>query len=162
MSPESKTLRVVETLSPEQHKAIADLVTANTLPPTPDGCLLLRHITGPFSLNSKKYVQIKVPKLNNPKTNANSKVQLHQFIAWNSQDTSLRNASKMKLEISHRCQFKHCANPQHLTAETSYKNKCRWTCPCIVMVNGKERLNCLHGPAHCIPGPWARKHMFEY
>jgi Zinc-binding loop region of homing endonuclease len=163
VKPYEKPTRVVEGLTPKQHKELLELIATRTQPPTPDGCLLVSPINGRFSLNSKGYVQIKVAKLDNSLTTSNSKVQLHQIMAWNSSDTTLQSCIRStKLEISHLCQFKNCANDKHLVAETSFQNKQRWTCPCIVYIARVEKLNCVHGPRYCIPGPWARKNAFWY
>ncbi len=116
-------------------------------------------MSGRFSANGKGYIQIKVktPYAKGDQTSPNSKVQLHQLLAWNHSDPTMREMLRRSiveqaLEISHLCDNKSCANPDHLCAESSFKNKQRWGCPVVIFINNVMHMCCKCDP-QCIPNP---------
>lgn len=141
-------IRVVTTLSPTELAHCQHVINCAKFKLEGD-CRLIdaspRNGLG-LSLNQKGYVQIKVSG-----DDPNKKVQLHQFIAWQHPDPvrreQLREAIKhTTLEISHLCNNKSCANPDHLFAETSARNKERNTCEVVVKLNEKLYDICRHEP----------------
>lgn len=148
--------RVVTTLSSEKIAELEKLVNQNCAA-NAYGCLEVTNVTGRFSKNAKKYIQIKVktPRSSTDTTSTNSKVQLHQLIAWSHPDATKRETFRAAIqsgkgEISHVCSNKACANPDHLTSEDSYTNKTRWGCPAVIFINDVKKPCCKHNPL-CIP-----------
>jgi len=144
--------RVVTTLSSAKITELMKLVNRNCAANT-CGCLLVVDITGRFSKNAKGYIQIKVktPRSSTDTTNPNSKVQLHQLIAWSHPDATRRETFRAAIkngsgEVSHLCSNKSCANPNHLTIEDSYINKTRWGCPAVIKINEQLYPCCKHVP----------------
>ena len=103
-----------------------------------------------LSCNSKGYVQVKTCSPLKP----NEKVQLHQLLIWCHPDIDHQgfvrsNISNTKLEVSHLCHSKTCANPRHLWLEASGINKSRRYCEVWILVSSKKHLICRHRP-QCI------------
>lgn len=144
--------RVVTTLSSEKIAELKKLVNQNCAA-NAYGCLEVTNVTGRFSKNAKKYIQIKVktPRSSTDTTSTNSKVQLHQLIAWSHPDAAKRETFRAAIrsgdgEVSHLCGNKCCANPDHLTIEDSYTNKTRWGCPVVIKINKQLHPCCKHLP----------------
>jgi len=147
--------RVVTTLSSAKHSELIKLVNDNNKANT-YACLEITNVTGRFSQNAKGYIQIKVktPHLSTDTSKTNTKVQLHQLIAWNHPDAEKRDIfrdaiQKGEKELSHLCGNKRCANPDHLAIEDSFTNKSRWGCPAVIIINNKQYPCCKHKPS-CI------------
>lgn len=114
-----------------------------------------------LSQNEKGYVQLKVPyecnhrleEFRSARACTNKKVQLHQLVMWMHQEDGLhpyrKDIAAGKLELSHLCHNKCCANPMHLVPETSSINKSRSYCEVVVKVNGALANICRHVP-RCI------------
>lgn len=123
-----------------------------------DDCVVVNHnLQKSMSLNSKGYVQIKVFYGSKDKKKQNTKVQLHQFLAYwhpfpDEKVSALFRAAidQGGIEISHLCNRKNCANPSHLWPESSFHNKSRWMCPVSIYINGVEKPCCPHKP-RCVP-----------
>ena len=120
-----------------------------------------------FSLNQKGYVQIavKTPGDVYDLTKPNTKIQLHQVIAWNASNVLtrgiFRQGIKHGLEVSHLCKNKRCTNIKHLAIESSRYNKSRNSCPVIVFINYQEILCCKHLP-RCIPTEGDKNNAIHY
>lgn len=149
--------RVVSALPLLKHEELLALVRTNTGLMNQYGCALLKEMGGRFSVNEKGYVQIKVktPYLKADNTNPNTKVQLHQLLAWNHPDETTRECFRaaieaQELEISHLCNNKLCTNSDHLFPEKSFNNKKRWGCPVVIFINGLQHLCCKCEP-RCVP-----------
>lgn len=166
---------VAPRLTAREHKALLAQVDEARGYPDNNGCSLVK-IGGAFSQNAKGYVQIKAKAIKGDTDNSivgpNTKVQLHQLIAWNRApfdrvDLCRKAILKPKIddqetwEISHLCSNKTCASAGHLVAETSWVNKSRWHCPVVVVINGKEVPCCRHEPA-CIATSVVREKAWEY
>ena len=164
--------RVVTTLDDtklqELNNLIRTLVPAD--PAAPTECQLLdvsKHRK--LSHNAKGYVQIKVKTASIESYSPNTKVQLHQLICWMHPDPLLRAEFREAIrgagvngnELSHLCNEKTCCNSNHLVAESSYRNKCRWTCPVAIQINGTVVECCNHTP-RCIITDAVRDSLLKY
>jgi hypothetical protein len=149
--------RIVTKLSGVQLDALSDIVSSCA---SHSGTCVMVNVTASpkLSVNSKGYVQLKVPldpthpdsDFRTPSKCKNKKVQLHQLVAWLAvkDEAHLHRAAILegKNEVSHLCHEKACANPDHLTTESSFINKSRSFCEVIVLVNGQAKSICRHNP----------------
>ena len=153
------SIRVVTGLNEYQLRTCLNLVSQATPPPSRDTeCQPLTMTNSVFSKNEKGYIQIRVE--------GNVKVQLHQLIAWMHPDMSTRTQFRQdilytELEISHLCNNKRCANPDHLWAESSAVNKSRNYCEPVVYINSVPVPHCRHHPP-CIVLPQHHEEAIEY
>jgi len=107
-----------------------------------------------YSLNKKGYVQIKTTYGSKEKTN--EKVQLQALLIWFHPEKDYQQfvreylmnplLSNDKLEISHLCGFKLCANAAHMCLEKSSINKSRIYCPVWTTIAGSWYFTCQHQP----------------
>ncbi|KAJ3094659.1 hypothetical protein HDU97_007725 [Phlyctochytrium planicorne] len=93
-TPAGTRPRVITTHTHDKIHELSELVNMHTHE-QPRGCILL-DIAGSrrFSVNSKGYVQIAVKRpFDKPvKTYSNTKLQLHQLVAWTAPDDECRKA----------------------------------------------------------------------
>lgn len=154
--------RVVTTLGAQKLKELKDLIKGSfprVLATSQCQIVSVRTNTR-LSLNAKDYVQIRVKSQSKAdNTHSNTKVQLHQLVAWTHSDPSKRlvfqNAIQhSNLEISHLCHRKDCCNEDHLVAEDSLTNKSRNYCPVVVRIDHAstfEYLDICRHTIKCIP-----------
>ena len=153
--------RTVTELTAYQCTALMALVTENTVL-NGDLCMPVDvYGSKKFSLNTKGYLQLKVPYDPNhflmeyrlPGTCTNKKVQLHQLVMWMAEleGVFLHRAAIEggELELSHLCGLKTCANSNHIWPETSACNKSRNYCEVVINVDGVLFNICRHHP-RCI------------
>ena len=154
-------VRVVSQLTQVQTDDLMAVVAACATP-NDDGCLVVDiNRNTRLSLNEKEYVQIKIkPDKDNPVADhqtpaacKNKKVLLHQLVMWvyDLEGVFIHRPyiAAGRLEMSHLCSVKTCANPNHLYAEESAVNKSRNYCPVVVYINDKLVPQCKHSP-RCI------------
>jgi hypothetical protein len=151
-------VRVVSQLSPAQCDKMMHLVNHCAVW-NADQCLVVDvNRSSRLSLNSKGYVQIKVPTdpdhclqvYRTPTLCQNKKVQLHQLVMWTAslEGVHLHRSfiTEASLEMSHLCGNKACANENHLWPEPSSVNKSRNFCEVVVVVNETVLNVCRHVP----------------
>jgi hypothetical protein len=150
--------RVVAGLSPAQCTSLT-ATTAACCTPDENGCLVIDvDQSSRLSLNGKGYVQIKVPfdpnhhdpEMRTAAACKNKKVQLQQLVLWmhalGGSYPNRQQIEEAKLEVSHLCHNKLCANPNHLALEDSLTNKSRNYCEVVVRLRQVPFSICRHRP----------------